>query len=198
MIYFDDVFYKTYKDTGKTVIIVDREGNELAGTIVDTDTGRRFFIDDVSICYSTIVWNKTELDQSEYATHYIHSKHVEFAKSVALREDIRNNLLNNIVSYARYFEYYRGTEGEFTIYAIDNYDLRQENHSSIIGKFVERDDRLEGFKEHKLQGIAPSLDNNERVISTTVEAWRYRALDWKVIREICPVFVERVLDGSRP
>lgn len=198
MIYFDDVFYKTYKDTGKTVIIVDREGNEFVGTVVEAETGCRFVIDDVSICYSTIVWSKTDLDRSEYATHYVHSKHVEHAKAVALREDIRASLLNTIVSFARYFEYYKGSEGKFTIYAIDNYDLRQENRSSIMGKFVESGDRLTDFQEHKLQGIAPSVDNNERVISTTVEAWRYRALDWKEVREICPEFVEQVLQGSQP
>lgn len=198
MIYFDDVFYKEYTNTGKSLALVDRDGNEFRALLKEGELGKHYYIDDLQINIHDVCWTTTELKRSTYPAYCVHNHHVTSAKETALREDIRNCLLDTTVPFKRYFNYYNSGSDKFTIYAIANYDLRQENRSAILGKFVERVDRVADFPEHKLQGIIPSSDNNERVISSTVEAWRYRVLEWSEIREICPEFVEHVLDGQQP
>jgi len=200
MLYFDDVFYNEYSNTGKVIYLKDRNEQEIPVTVHEEEGSISFIYrnGEVEISYRPydVAWRKCEL--SGDTKHYVAEEFVAVAKKKALELDIKNQLLEHIVPLRRYFDYYKSEDSVFTVYAIANYDVRQENKSSILVRFEPRHDRMAEATVHKLQGIIPSSEGNSRVVSTSVEAWRYKKLDWQDVREICPEFVTEVLQGKYP
>lgn len=200
MIYFDDVFYKEYKNTGKQLFLLDKNGTEYPVTLKENELAFYYsYVDDediVMIHTHEVTWYKTDItDNTKYCIGEIF---VTAAKEQALKLDIVNELRDHIVPIQCYFDYYKAQELELTVYAIANYDVRQDNKSSIIVKFAARGDRMASAIDHKIQGIAPSQESKGRVVSTSVEAWRYKKLAWVDIRNMCPEFVAEVLQGHYP
>lgn len=206
MLSFDDAFYLLYKNTNKELQLINRLGNTDTYTLKEDADGRNYHpvAGGEVINYDYVTWSNTELQQSEYATHRIADEYIERSKQYALDENIRTELLGNISAYARYFEYYRDPAMVFTIYALANYDVRQENRSCIVARFDRKTDCSPTFgpmvqREHKLIGVAPSVnDYGNRVFTVTNEAWRFDPLPWSKIREICPEFAQGVLAGRYP
>lgn len=201
MLSYDEAFYLLYKNTNKELQLVDRLGNTATYTLKENEHGRSYYpvAGGNPINYDYVAWTNTELKQSEYATHRIADAYLAESKQSALDENIRTELLSNINAYARYFDYYKDSTTVFTIYALANYDVRQENRSCILARFNPRNELLDDTKEHRLIGIAPTaIDYGTRVITVTNEAWRFDPLPWSKIREICPEFVQIVLDGQEP
>lgn len=208
MISYDDTFYRTYKNTDKELELVDRLGNKNTYILKEDDTDGLSYhpvAGGKCIHYDYVSWNLSELFESDHATHWIASKHVKVAKEQALEANITTELMRNIEAYTRYFDYYKNQSKVFTVYALANYDVRQENRSCIVARFEHKADiGTPGFgdmvqPEHKLIGVAPTyVDYGNRVVTVTNEAWRYEPLPWSKIREICPAFVQGVLNGQEP
>lgn len=207
MISYDEVFYRHYLNTDNEIQLIDRLGNESTYTLKENDTEGRCYhpiAGGKCINYDYVSWNISELSESSYATHYIKRTHITRAKELALEKNIINELMRNVEAYVRYFEYYKDPTTVFTVYALANYDVRQENRSCVVARFNHKADGSPIFgpmaqREHKLVGIAPTLiDYGNRVVTVTNEAWRYEPLEWSKIREICPEFVKQVLNGQEP
>lgn len=197
MIYFDDIFYTTHKNTGKILNLKTATGKVYPVTLVENeDQGLNYVSKDVDEEEEVVLgaygieWYKKNVNAKH--PFYVAEEHVEAAKKEALNLDIAFELNTCIKAISVYAKYY-STPGSFmNVYAIRDYDVRQENKSSVIIRFDQRYDPLGSTVIHKIQGIAPSREIDGQVFSTTVEAWRYKALTQDEIKAIAPEFYNAI------
>lgn len=194
MIYFDDIYYTTHKNSGKTLNLKTATGKLYPVKLVENaDRGLHYITadsgseeDEVVLSAYDIEWYKKNVNANR--PFYVAEEHVDAAKKEALNLDISLELNTCIKAISIYAKYY-STPGSFmNVYAIRDYDVRQENKSSVIIRFDQRYDPLGSTVIHKIQGIAPSREIDGQVFSTTVEAWRYKALTHDEIKAIAPEF----------
>lgn len=201
MISFDEAFYKKYTDTGLRFHLLDATGKHHLVTLENREGEPHYIFRDPEILEATdkktswdvhhynVSWQKEDLSIS--IKFYIPELYIKDAKADALRENICTELMSTAHSIRHYYDYYKSDEQVFSVYVLKDYDVRQKEHSPVLYRFDAKGDVMRESVNHKLQGIQPSTHCNGTgtVSSETVEAWRYKRMDWKDIAVLCPEFV---------
>lgn len=151
---------------------------------------------DDSIQLDKIAWHPSEV--SERHPYLINQGAIARLKEDTLIYNIKRELDSMAEAIARYYDYYKDQDYKLVVYRLDNYNSNQNHDMVTLVRFEFRGEAMSSVKEHKLTGLTSRCLSEGTVSRETLEAWRYRAMDWRDIRELSPTFFETVLRGDSP
>lgn len=151
---------------------------------------------DGNIPMDKIAWHPSEV--SERHPYLINQQAIARLKEETLTYNIARELDSMAEAIARYYDYYKDNDLKLVVYRLDNYNSNQNHDMVTLVRFEQRGSVLNSIKEHKLTGLTSRCLSEGTVSRETLEAWRYRVMDWRDIRELSPTFFETVLRGDSP
>lgn len=132
--------------------------------------------------------------------YLINQDAVERLKEENLQETIKVELDSMATAVSYFYDHYKEVDVELVVYCLQNYHTATSGNSpmAVLVKFESKGSQLNSIKDHKLSGLVSHSLYTGQVSRETVEAWRYKKMDWRDVRELCPTFVEIVLKGRQP